>query len=559
MKAHRFHTETWSALSGATGKACLSVFALALMVPFLAGCESRPLMEETDFIRLDSGPVLRDDTGIYKGIPYAASPVGKRRWKAPQPVSPWSIPRRFDEFGPVCPQQGYSGLMDEDCLYLNIWVPPESHCEGLPVMVWIHGGAFVTGSGSDEMYDGEALSRHGVVVVTFNYRLGPLGFLAHPLLSAESDHGVSGNYGLLDQIAALQWVQRNIARFGGDPQRVTIFGESAGAESVSLLLISPLAEGLFSAAIAQSPVAVGALRPLRYEEFGVVPAETIGKKLVEAVEMEDGADAPATFRKIPWETLDRAATELSAREGVDVSRMTCTPTVDGYVIPDHPVRMFREGRQHPVPLIAGVTANESTTFLPQLVSPESGPGDYQAYVQAKFPHDAQRVLEILPVESDKALWDSMDRLVTARWFGTWADFMVRSSVQNGTPAWFYRFTRKPPPWAADLLLEDSRGMDVTTDMLGVPHGSELFYVFGFLESALGFEQEDHAFSKQIMTYWTNFARTGTPNGTGLPHWPAVDASSPGESLELGPEVAPRPAPDPELYDLIRKTWLDSAY
>ena len=559
MKTSRSHPAIHSALPGIAGWACLPGFVLLVLVLLLAGCENNPMLEGTDFISLDSGPILRDEAGVYKGIPYAASPVGKRRWKAPQPVSPWPVPRRFDEFGPVCPQQGYGGLMDEDCLYLNIWTPPEALAEKLPVMVWIHGGAFISGSGSDEMYDGEALSRHGVVVVTFNYRLGPLGFLAHPRLSAESDRGVSGNYGLLDQIAALQWVQRNIARFGGDPRRVTIFGESAGAASVSLLLITPLAKGLFSAAIAESPVAVGSLRPLRYEEFGVIPAETIGKKVAAALELENVENPPAAMRKLPWEALDKAASELSEEAGLDVARMVCGPTVDGYVIPDHPVRMFREGKQHPVPLMAGVTANESTTFLPLLISPETGPDDYRAYVRSRFPRDAERVLALLPLEGKNGLWHSMDRLVSARWFGAWADFMVRSAAQKHTPAWFYRFTRKPPPWAADLLLEDSNGMDVTTDMLGVPHGSDLFYVFGFLETLLGFEREDHEFSKQVMTYWTNFAKTGNPEGKGLPRWPAVNPASPGEYLELGAEVAPRPSPDPGLYDLVRKTWLDTAY
>lgn len=533
------------------------------IVTLLAACDGAPFWKkpgaEGDVIHLDSGPVLKNDSGVYKGIPYAAAPTGSRRWRPPQPVAPWSEPRRFDEFGPICPQEGIEVGMDEDCLYLNVWTPPADAGDNLPVMAWIHGGAFLTGSGSDEIYDGEALSKHGVVVVTFNYRLGPLGFMAHPGLSAESERSVSGNYGLLDQVAALQWVQRNIAGFRGDPQKVTVFGESAGAASVSLLLVNPTARGLFRSAIAESPVAVGSLRPLRYTEFGVVPAESIGTRLATNLGIEDGNDALSTLRAAPWEKLDWAAAQLAGEAGVEIVGLVCTPTVDGYIVPDHPVRMFGEGKQHPVPLIAGTTANESTVFLPFLLSSIKTPEDYRKHVQARFSQDAQRVLQLAPVRNGGELWDGLDRLISARWFGAWADFMLESAVRNQSPAWSYRFTRKLPSWAAGLLAEDSNSSDVSAEKLGVPHGSELFYVFGFMETLLGFTDDDSAFSERMMTYWTNFAKTGNPNGEGQPHWPDFNPSAAREHLEFGTDVAPGPGTDAELFGLIRKSWLNSVY
>jgi para-nitrobenzyl esterase len=541
----------------------IAVIVILLLSLLMAGCsnDSQNKAEETNggTLLLDSGPVVQNDSGVYKGIPYAAPPIGKLRWRPPKPVAHWAEPRSFDEFGPACPQSGYDGLMDEDCLYLNIWTPALSEDEKLPVMVWIHGGAFMSGSGSDDMYDGTALSEKGVVVVTLNYRLGPLGFLAHPLLSAESPSKVSGNYGLLDQIAALQWVQRNIAQFGGDPRKVTIFGESAGAASVSLLLVSPLADGLFRSAIAQSPVMAGALRPLRSKEFQVVPAETVGTRLTEKLGIADSPDVLDTLRQTSWETIGEAASGLSTELGVEVLNLVCPPTVDGYVIPDHPVRMFREGRQHRVPLMTGTTANECSVFLPLLITSETGPGEYGKYVQKEFPGDAARVLDLVPAGDTGQTWECFDRLISARWFGAWADFMTASAAKQGVPAWLYRFSKKPPPWAAEVLLSDSSDTDISIEKLGVPHGSELYYVFGFMEALLGFDDEDREFSDQIISYWTNFAKTGNPNGEGVPRWPSYGTPDQRGYLDLDVEMRARSGLDAALYRLIEKTWLKSVY
>jgi para-nitrobenzyl esterase len=544
----------------------VSKFVLILQVLsfglLLAGCTNESANKTgdwNDILALDTGPVERNDSGVYKGIPYAAPPTGARRWQPPRPVSLWTGPRSFEEFGPVCPQPGYDGLMDEDCLSLNVWTPATGEDEKLPVMVWIHGGAFMSGSGSDEIYDGTALSRKGVVVVTLNYRLGPLGFLAHPLLSAESPEKVSGNYGLLDQIAALQWVQRNIAKFGGDPRKVTIFGESAGATSVCLLLVSPSAGGLFQSAIAQSPVMPGCLRPLRKGEFEIVPAETVGTRLSEEMGIPDGPNALDALRNAPVAAIETAASKLSAEMGVEFLKLVCTPVVDGQVIPDHPARIFGAGKQHRVPLMTGNTANESTIFLPQFISSETGPDEYLKYIQRAFRGDAEKILKIVPAGGTGETWRCFDRLVSAKWFFAWADFIAETTGKAGIPAWVYRFSRKPPPWASEVILSDSIDADVSDEQLGVPHGAELYYVFGFMEPLLGFADEDRAFSDQIITYWTNFAKTGNPNGGGLPPWPGRDTPNRLDYLELGAEIGPGSAPNSELYRLIEKTWLQSVY
>jgi para-nitrobenzyl esterase len=449
--------------------------------------------------------------------------------------------------------------MSEDCLFLNVWTPAHNAAQRLPVMVWIHGGAFAFGSGSDELYDGAALARQGVVVVTFNYRLGALGFLAHPNLSAESPHRVSGNYGLLDQVAALQWVQRNIAQFGGDPGRVTIFGQSAGAESVSLLLVCPLAQGLFQAAIAESPVMVGSLRPLRRKELGVVPAETVGVRVAQELGLAQAPGELAALRQVSWEQLDAAVTSLQAELGVEILRMVCCPTVDGWVVPDHPVRMFRQGHRHRVPLITGVTANESTIFLPWITPYISSPEAYRQYLDATFGKNGAKVWQLLPVDSPGDLWPRLDQLISAKWFGAWANFMAATPPDPQPPVWFYRYTRRAPKWATQILAEDSTKEQLSYRKLGVVHGAEIFSVFGFTKILLGFGFDDWRFSDQIMTYWANFAKTGKPQGSGLPAWPSYGTLQQRNYLEFGREIAAKSGLEVELYDLIAQTWLVSAY
>lgn len=533
-----------------------AAICLGLLMGLLIGCER----EAERVIHLDSGPIVYRADGVYRGIPYAAPPIGPLRWRPRQPVIPWSAPpRRCDAFGPVCPQPGYSGAMSEDCLFLNIWTPAKNPGERLPVMVWIHGGAFTYGSGSDELYDGAALAGKGVVVVTFNYRLGVLGFLSHPNLSAESPHQVSGNYGLLDQVAALQWVQRNITQFGGDPGRVTIFGQSAGAESVSLLLVSPLARGLFQAAIAESPAMVGSLRPLRHAELGVIPAEAVGVRVTEELGLSSTPNVLEALRQVPWDRLNAAAEKLESVLGVEILRLVCCPTVDGWIIPDHPVTMFRQGHRQRVPLITGVTENESTIFLPFIMRRLSSPEAYRHYLNVAFSKNGARVWQLLPVTSSEDLWPRVDQLISAKWFGAWANFMASTPPDPQPPVWFYRFTRRAPKWATQVLAEDSTKEPIPYQKLGVAHGAELFPVFGFTKLLLGFGLDDWRFSDQIMTYWVNFAKTGKPQGPGLPIWKPYGTMQQRDYLELGKEIVPKSGLTVELYDLIAQTWLVSAY
>jgi len=448
--------------------------------------------------------------------------------------------------------------MSEDCLYLNVWTPDRSLGSNLPVMFWIHGGAFVSGSGSDEIYDGAALARQGVVVVTFNYRLGPFGFLAHPLLSAESPQNISGNYGLLDQVAALRWVQRNIHEFGGDPDRVTIFGQSAGAASVSLLLVNPPARGLFHAAILQSPVAVGSVRPLRREEVGVVPAETVGERIVSELGIQRDNDVLSALRKTSWRKIAEAAVKLQDELGTEILKGVCTPTVDGHVIPDHPVILFGKGRWHEVPLMVGVTANESSMFLPDMISSEAGVDEYRQYIQGAFGKDADKIWELLPAKSNEDVWRRMDQLITAKWFGAGAYF-IAFSARSSQQTWFYRFTKRPPRWAAQVLAEDSQESQIPYEKLGVCHSAELFYVFGFTKLLLGFFFGDWALSEQVMSYWTNFAKSGNPNGGDLPAWPSCGKVDQPHYLEIGREIRARSDLEVELYRVIMDTWLKSSY
>ncbi|MCK9374663.1 MAG: carboxylesterase family protein [Syntrophobacterales bacterium] len=536
--------------------------AILLLATLLlgSGCEDgkRPWSSGAEpVIRLDSGPIVPRRDGVYRGIPFAAPPVGAGRWKPPQPVAPWTEPRRCDAFGPVCPQPHYSGPMSEDCLFLNVWTPAKRDGERLPVMVWFHGGAFISGSGSDELYDGAPLAGHGVVVVTCNYRLGVLGFLAHPLLSAESPDRVSGNYGLLDQVAALDWVRRNIAKFGGDPGNVTIFGQSAGAASVCLLMVNPLAKGLFHAAIAQSPAMVGMLRPLRQEQLGVAPAETVGLRLVQELGLDRARDMLSNLRQVPWAKLNAAAAGLETDLGVEVLKLVWVPTVDGTVIPAHPVRLFGQGRRQPVPLITGVTADESTIFLPLIMPQFASPADYQRSLKAMFGEKAAEVERLLPVRSSADLWPRLKQLLSAKWFGAWADYLAATAAYSRQPAWFYRFTRRAPKWAAQVLAEDTGQKQLSAHKLGVAHGTELFSVFGFTKILLGFGPSDWRFSDQVMAYWTNFAKTHRPQSAGLPDWQPYGSQR--AYLEFGQEIRPRAPLDVKLYKLIADTWLVSAY
>jgi para-nitrobenzyl esterase len=502
----------------------LLVAALALGL-LAAGCGGTT--ESLAQVRLDSGPITgAQEAGIwsFKGIPYAAPPVGDLRWEPPQPVTSWTEPRSCTSFGAACPQPKSGELFyldvgptSEDCLYLNVWSPARSGIERLPVMVWIHGGSFTTGAGSMAIYGGQNLAKRGVVVVTINYRLGPLGFLAHPALSAGSDLGVSGNYGLLDQIEALRWVQRNVSAFGGDPARVTVFGESAGAISILDLLVSPLAEGLFQAAIVES----GILLDLG---FGVSTtgslqeAEQAGAAYARRLGVDPAGDAAAQLRAL---TTDQLLAQAGGAETLLDTGLTWKPVADGVVLPDLPTRLWSDGRQTKVPLLIGSNKDEGNAFLQGLAIP---PALYEAYMRRIFGPYGDEALALYPVQQSQDVMPALSRMLTEVGFASTARFAAGAMSGPPTtpsPSYLYEFTRVP-----------------LGNPLGAFHAVEIPYVFGNADlfSSLGkLEQADYDLSAVIMGYWTRFAATGDPNGEAAPLWPQY-APDTDEHLELGDTI-----------------------
>jgi para-nitrobenzyl esterase len=501
-----------------------AIVMLSLAItPFSATlCAAEPLRLETGQIA-DPAP---DTFGlrVFKGIPYAAPPVGELRWKPPQPAQAWDGVRAAAEWGPRCMQSNRLGDMDplnkrmgEDCLYLNVWTPARSSGVGLPVMVWIHGGSNLNGAGSQPEYDGSHLASKGVVVVTINYRLDVFGFLAHPELTKASGTGSSGNYGLLDQIAALKWVQKNIRAFGGDPGRVTIFGESAGAFNVSLLMASPLASGLFARAIGESG---GALTPIA--AFGpkrLQIGEQDGVKFVQSL----GVNSVAELRARPAQEILEAAIKNPIIYGFGV--------VDGYVLPEHPASLYAQGKQNDVALMLGWNADEGTLFAAR----SKIPADVSAYVdriRAQFKDHADAVLKLYPpgstAEDAKASFTALlgDEIIA---YGGWA-WAERAASTGKSAVYRYYFLRRPPG-APELSIHPLAAP-------GVFHFAEVCYAFNNLdvEPDWSWEPADRRLADVMSAYWTNFAKTGNPNGEGLPQWPAYKPGGGGVVMGLGSEL-----------------------
>jgi para-nitrobenzyl esterase len=523
---------------------------LLLLVGGLAGgCGGSDLQQ----VRLDSGPVTGvheeadgQDLWIFKGIPYAAPPVGDLRWKPPQPVTPWTEPLACTAFGPACPQADsylYDvlsvGKMDEDCLYLNVWSPAESAQDRLPVMVWIHGG-FSTGAGSVALYNGRYLADQGVVVVTINYRLGPFGFLSHPALSAESADGVSGNYGLMDQIAALQWVKRNIAGFGGDPDNVTVFGESAGAISIFHLLAIPSAEGLFQKAIAQGGLMLN-------QGFGVSTtateeqAEAAGANFVSRLGIDGEGDVLAQMRAKTTADLQAAAKELADETPAMERSLLWKPVADGGLVPDLCTRLWAAGKHRAVPLLIGSNADDAELFLARM---HFSAAEVEGLVCRMLGEHADEALALYPISEAEDPTEVFSRMFTEIGFASTARYIARLTAsagvdQNGAERGAGAVGAAPgaePAAAAAYLYEFTR---VPFDNpLGAFHGVELPYVFGTADlfSGLGVvKQADRELSATMMGYWTRFAATGDPNGAGAPEWPAYDPVS-DQHLELGDTI-----------------------
>ncbi|MBC7230702.1 MAG: carboxylesterase family protein [Actinobacteria bacterium] len=517
----------------------LLLFLAACLLAVGCGEKAQQVTSTMEVPRIASGPISgehEDGVWSYKGIPYAAPPVDELRWREPQPVEPWEEVRACTRYGPACPQphDDWTGMMDvgttsEDCLYLNVWTPAERPGEGLPVMVWIHGGAFKSGAGSLPIYDGKNLARKGVVVVTINYRLGALGLMAHPLLSQESPHGVSGNYGLLDQVAALRWVQENIEAFGGDPDRVTVFGESAGGMSILSLMASPLSRGLFHRAIVESGpllelgLAVNKTPTLR-------EAEKTGQEISKKLGCDKAEDELAALREVSPEKL----IEASSSENEFFSPINLSPNIDGYLLPRSPLETFAAGEQHAVPLLTGINANEGTIFIPEVTLQQ-----YRLMAGYLYGSHAEEVMALFPASGEEEVKKALDGVITQMGFASSARFTVESMEKVGQPAYLYLFTRAT--------------RDERTAALGSFHGLEIMYVFGNLDRVQlqGVDEEDRALSETMMTYWTNFASEGDPNGPGTPPWPAFESAS-APYQELGTKVKAAAGFFQAAYELTKR-------
>ena len=516
----------------------LLLVAILLLTSYSISCAgvAKP---EAQKITLDSGVIsgtVSDGVPAYLGIPFAAPPVGGLRWREPQPVKQWDGVLDCVKYAPACPQPKslfYDvGSTNEDCLYLNVWSAAKRPDAKLPVMVWIHGGSYTTGAGSQLMYDGKNLARQDVVVVTINYRLGPLGFLSHPLLSNESTHGVSGNYGLLDQIAALKWVKRNIQSFGGDPNRVTVFGESAGAASICSLMISPLAEGLFQQAISESG-SFGDAYPVARENT-VAKAEKTGLDLAAALGCDKAENVLAAMRQKTADDIVNAAYKNYDANGGTKFR----PVEDGWAIPGNPWSLFTAGKQAKVPLLIGTNTNEGTIFiLPKLLIQKMTRQDYEAYIQNLYKDNAAEVLAKFPAASTEEVPAAYSRMFTIMSFAAGALHAADTTSANNSPVYMYKFTRIP---------------ETPLKMFGSFHGLEIFYLFGnFMIRIIPIPDTpaDSSLSQSMMRYWTNFARTGNPNGPGLPDWPAYSADK-RQYIELGENVTASAGLYEEYRELI---------
>ena len=450
----------------------------------------------------------------FLGVPFAAPPVGEFRWQPPQPVAPWRGVRKATAFGARCMQGPIYGDMifrdepGEDCLYLNVWAPKDAR--RLPVMFWIHGGGFQAGSASEPRQDGGQLARKGVIVVGANHRLGVFGFFSHPELTKESSRHASGNYGLQDQIATLQWIRKNIEAFGGDPDNVTIFGESAGSLSVSALMASPLAQGLFHRAIGESGAFFneGLLgpKPLQASEtLGRQFAEKLGASTLAELRQKPAADVLAVALKSPW----------------------FSPNIDGAVLPADVPSIYAAGKQAHVPLLAGWNADEVRAGI--VLGKPVTVASYTADVKQRYGDQAEALLKLYPASTDAEALESAASLASDQFMGaaTWRWIQAHQAT-GGSPVYRYQFDRKIPVAPGTMV----GGKPATARDIGARHAGEIEYVFGTLDSVrkVTWEPADRALSEQMMGYWTNFARSGDPNGAGLPKWPRYDATT-GQSVQ----------------------------
>lgn len=502
----------------------ITIFFMQVIVPALAQNKSIRVKTANGILEGNA-----ERTGIYsfKGVPYAAPPVGDLRWKEPQPLPHWDGVRAAKNFGPRAMQPPiYSDMnfrsngMSEDCLYLNVWTP---NTKGkLPVLVYFYGGGFVAGDGSEPRYEGESMAQKGIVAITVNYRLGVFGLLAHPELTKESPHHASGNYGLLDQSAAITWVKQNIAAFGGDPQKITIAGESAGSVSVSAQMASPLSRNLIAGAIGESGSLLGTLPPVALDK-----AEENGLEFAQAV----GAHSLADLRALPADSVLKAAT----RYGAFRFRMT----VDGYFLPKDPLAIYQAGEEAHVPLLVGWNSQEGN-YPSILGNDQPTKENFEKAVQKLYGDKAAEVLKVYAVNSDAEVEQAGTDLASDRFIGfstwRWSDEQTKTGKK---PVYRYYYTH-PRPGAK-----------------GAVHSAEIEYAMGNLSSnkVYAWTTDDYTVSRTMQQYFANFIKTGNPNGAGLPKWPATNSSNPVPVMHIDVNTRVVTAAHDDRYRLLQQLAL----
>jgi para-nitrobenzyl esterase len=496
-------------------------------------------------VRVAQGELVGDVTEmgpyVFKGIPFAAPPVGPLRWHEPQPPASWQGVRNATSYGPACMQpapasNSSQSSMSEDCLYLNVWTSDLHPSTPAPVLVYIHGGSFTSGAGSRSTLDGSNLAIRGVVIVTINYRLGVFGFFAHPDLTTASPHHASGNYALLDQLAALRWVRQNISAFGGDAHNITVFGESAGAGSIGYLMVSPLAQGLFDKAILESPTMLFLANPeLNRDYAGLSSMESIG--LAVAPHISDLQNLPAT------DVMDRASTavhkffgpgggghgRLRAATALDNPSSVPSPWapfVDGYVIPDQPARLYADNHYLHIPTMAGTNTDEGNSFLTHYHPTDTA--SFTAWVQQNFTPCAKSVLAQYGPSSASDAHAAADRLLTDAIFLHTTFLFVKH-----THGYLYLFSHVSPNGASSGL--------------GAFHSSELDYVFGHTHRPdKNYQPIDHRVSDQMITIWLHFARTGDPNLMNSSEWTRAGSNGEFSYMDFGDTPMVKAWPDTSL-------------
>jgi para-nitrobenzyl esterase len=516
--------------------AAAGIVACAIALPAHA---SDPLVIKTDQGKVQGKMSADGQTRAFLGVPYAAPPVGPLRWKPPQPAAKWQGVRQATSFGNRCFQQDrYDDMVfrdpgeSEDCLTLNVWIPAAKPKGKLPVMVWIYGGGFTGGGTSEPRQDGEHLTHKGVLVVSMNYRLGIFGFMATHELIAEDAHHSAGNYGLLDELACLQWVRHNIAQFGGDPDNVTIFGESAGSFAVSAQMASPLARGLFAHAIGESGGAFAS------KELPFPPQQEVAKMTEDYFHRVLSDSSLAALRATSsQEILKLGSTKAPGKPPFQ-------PDTDGYFLPETVATIFAAGLQARVPLLAGWNRDEQSGDVlkdPQRQKMEG----LRATAVKEFGPQAEDFLKVYHADDDAEALRAAEDFAGDRFlvYSTWA--WLEAQVTGGSPAYRYLFAQPSPgdPFhpAAD----------------GAFHSDEIEYVFGNLDSRKGaaFRPEDYKLSDLMQTFWTNFAKTGDPNSFGAPHWPAYDAAGSWQVMRLSsPDPGAAPDPHRDRYLFLEQVW-----